>query len=269
MASLKAIRRRIASAKSTQQITRATEAGFRRAAAPRAGSAHQRAALQRSARREWQTRCSRRKGSPSIRSRARKSDRCWWWSRRIAGLAGGYNSYLLRAAEATMREIRGSGLDIELFAVGKKAVDQYRRTNVPMALSSVDNFPRLATIAPRARHRRQDARRLQLRRDRRGRHRLYAFPVRDRAETGVRAPAADQASGRCGHQAGRRGRGGGIDATNPRSTTWSSRRARNWCRSCCAAIWKPASITRCSSPRRASRARAWPRWTRRPTMRTR
>ncbi|HLX04080.1 MAG TPA: ATP synthase F1 subunit gamma, partial [Candidatus Binatus sp.] len=63
------------------------------------------------------------------------------------GLAGGYNSFLFRAAEATMREIRGNGLDIELFAVGKKAVDQFRRTNVPVALSRVDNLPRLATIA--------------------------------------------------------------------------------------------------------------------------
>ena len=63
------------------------------------------------------------------------------------GLAGGYNSYLLRAAEATQREIRAAGLEIELFAVGKKAVDHFRRSGVPIAVSRVDNFPRLATIA--------------------------------------------------------------------------------------------------------------------------
>jgi len=63
------------------------------------------------------------------------------------GLAGGYNSYLLRAAEAAQREIRAAGLEIELFAVGKKAVDHFRRTGVPVAVSRVDNFPRLATIA--------------------------------------------------------------------------------------------------------------------------
>src|SRR5580658_6667439 len=63
------------------------------------------------------------------------------------GLAGGYNSYLFRQAEATRREISGNGLDIELFAVGKKAVDYFRRANVAVALSRVDNFPRLATIA--------------------------------------------------------------------------------------------------------------------------
>ena len=63
------------------------------------------------------------------------------------GLAGGYNSYLLRAAEATRREIRGAGLEIDLFAVGKKAVDHFKRSGVPVALSRVDNLPRLATIA--------------------------------------------------------------------------------------------------------------------------
>jgi F-type H+-transporting ATPase subunit gamma len=63
------------------------------------------------------------------------------------GLAGGYNSYLLRAAEATRREIRAAGLEIELFAVGKKAVDHFKRSGVPVALSRVDNLPRLATIA--------------------------------------------------------------------------------------------------------------------------
>src|SRR5208337_4634109 len=63
------------------------------------------------------------------------------------GLAGGYNSYLLRAAEATRREIRGAGLEIDLVAVGKKAVDHFKRSGVPVAFSRVDNLPRLATIA--------------------------------------------------------------------------------------------------------------------------
>ena len=40
-----------------------------------------------------------------------------------------------------------AGLEIELFAVGKKAVDHFKRSGVPVALSRVDNFPRLATIA--------------------------------------------------------------------------------------------------------------------------
>jgi len=62
------------------------------------------------------------------------------------GLAGGYNSFVLRAAEDTQREIRSRGLELELFAVGKKAVDHYKRTGVPIAVSRVDNLPRLATI---------------------------------------------------------------------------------------------------------------------------
>jgi F-type H+-transporting ATPase subunit gamma len=62
------------------------------------------------------------------------------------GLAGGYNSFLLRAADDVQRDIRGRGLEVELFAVGKKAVDHYRRSGQAIAISRVDNLPRLATI---------------------------------------------------------------------------------------------------------------------------
>jgi F-type H+-transporting ATPase subunit gamma len=63
-----------------------------------------------------------------------------------SGLAGGYNSYLLRKYEESAAEIRGRGLAIELFAIGKKAVDHFRRTGVPVALSRINNVPKLATI---------------------------------------------------------------------------------------------------------------------------
>jgi F-type H+-transporting ATPase subunit gamma len=146
MASLKAIRRRIASAKSTQQITRALKlvsaARLRRAQEALLNALPYSEALARVA---DSLLTSEGISVDPVEGAQKRSLLVVVASDR--GLAGGYNSYLFRAAEATMRDIRGSGLDIELFAVGKKAVDQYRRTNVPVALSRVDNFPRLATIA--------------------------------------------------------------------------------------------------------------------------
>jgi F-type H+-transporting ATPase subunit gamma len=146
MASLKAIRRRISSAKSTQQITRALKlvsaARLRRAQEALTNSLPYSEALARVA----DSLLTSEGISVGPAEGAQKksmlvvvaSDR---------GLAGGYNSYLLRAAEATQREIRAAGLEIELFAVGKKAVDHFRRSGVPVAVSRVDNLPRLATIA--------------------------------------------------------------------------------------------------------------------------
>src|SRR5260370_34937664 len=60
------------------------------------------------------------------------------------GLAGGYNSFLLRAPENTQAQIRSRGLEIELLRVGKKAVDHLKRTGVPIAISRLDHPPRLA-----------------------------------------------------------------------------------------------------------------------------
>ena len=146
MASLKAIRRRIASAKSTQQITRALKlvsaARLRRAQEALVNALPYSEALARVA---DSLLTSEGISVGPVEGAQKKSLLVVVASDR--GLAGGYNSYLFRAADATMREIRGNGLDIELFAVGKKAVDQFRRTHVPVALSRVDNFPRLATIA--------------------------------------------------------------------------------------------------------------------------
>jgi F-type H+-transporting ATPase subunit gamma len=146
MASLKAIRRRIASAKSTQQITRALKlvsaARLRRAQEALVNALPYSESLARIA---DSLLTSEGISVDPVEGAQKRSLLVVVASDR--GLAGGYNSYLFRAAEATMREIRGRGLDIELFAVGKKAVDQFRRTNVPVALSRVDNLPRLATIA--------------------------------------------------------------------------------------------------------------------------
>jgi F-type H+-transporting ATPase subunit gamma len=146
MASLKAIRRRISSAKSTQQITRALKlvsaARLRRAQEALTNSLPYSEALARVA---DSLLTSEGISVGPVEGAQKRSMLVVVASDR--GLAGGYNSYLLRAAEATRREIRAAGLEIELFAVGKKAVDHFKRSGVPVALSRVDNLPRLATIA--------------------------------------------------------------------------------------------------------------------------
>jgi F-type H+-transporting ATPase subunit gamma len=146
MASLKAIRRRIGSAKSTQQITRALKlvsaARLRRAQEALINALPYSTALARVA---DSLLTSEGISVDPVEGAQKRSLLVVVASDR--GLAGGYNSFLFRQAEATQREIRASGLDIELFAVGKKAVDYFRRAHVPVALSRVDNFPRLATIA--------------------------------------------------------------------------------------------------------------------------
>lgn len=146
MASLKAIRRRISSAKSTQQITRALKlvsaARLRRAQEALSNSLPYSDALARVA---DSLLSSEGISAGPVEGAEKRSMLVVVASDR--GLAGGYNSYLLRAAEATRREIRAAGLEIDLFAVGKKAVDHFKRSGVPVALSRVDNLPRLATIA--------------------------------------------------------------------------------------------------------------------------
>jgi len=145
MASLKAIRRRIASAKSTQQITRALKlvsaARLRRAQEALINALPYSEALARVA---DSLLTSEGISVGPVEGAQKRSLLVVVASDR--GLAGGYNSYLVRAAENTMNEIRAAGLDIELFAVGKKAVDHFRRARVPVAISRVDNLPRLATI---------------------------------------------------------------------------------------------------------------------------
>ena len=145
MASLKAIRRRIASAKSTQQITRALKlvsaARLRRAQEALTNALPYSEALARVA---DSLLTSEGISAGPVEGAQQRSLLVVVGSDR--GLAGGYNANLLRAAEDVQRELRGRGLAIELFAVGKKAVDHYKRTGVPIAISRVDNLPRLATI---------------------------------------------------------------------------------------------------------------------------
>ncbi len=133
MANLRAIRKRIGSVKSTQQITKAMKmvsaAKLKRAqdaivaARPYAGK--MREVVQAVAGRAG------RDAHPLLSSRERKkvallvvtSDR---------GLCGGFNSNLLRAANRFLGENGGGTEGVVLFAVGRKARDFFRRRQVPM-----------------------------------------------------------------------------------------------------------------------------------------
>jgi F-type H+-transporting ATPase subunit gamma len=145
MASLKAIRSRIASVKSTQQITRAMKlvsaARLRRAQEALANALPYSEALARVA----DSLLTSEGISVGPVEGAQKRSLLIVVSS-DSGLAGGYNSYLLRKYDESAAEIRGRGLAIELFAIGKKAVDHFRRTGVPVALSRINNVPKLATI---------------------------------------------------------------------------------------------------------------------------
>ncbi|HUO05886.1 MAG TPA: ATP synthase F1 subunit gamma [Candidatus Binataceae bacterium] len=145
MASLKAIRRRITSVKSTQQITRAMKlvaaSRLRRAQEALANAIPYSEALKRVA----DSVLTSEGISAGPREDAAKrsllvivaSDR---------GLCGGYNTNLLRAGDEARRNTAKAGFEVELFAVGKKAADHFKRSGVAVAAARVDNQPRLATI---------------------------------------------------------------------------------------------------------------------------
>ncbi|MGH7813405.1 MAG: ATP synthase F1 subunit gamma [Candidatus Binataceae bacterium] len=145
MASLKAIRRRIASVKSTQQITRAMKlvaaSRLRRAQEALANSLPYSEALARIA--DSLLGADAEAAGPR-EGAAQKSLIVIVASDR--GLCGGYNANLLRAADEARRDTAKEGCEVDLFAVGKKATDHLKRLNVPVAASRIDNLPRLATI---------------------------------------------------------------------------------------------------------------------------
>ena len=133
MANLRAIRKRIGSVKSTQQITKAMKmvsaAKLKRAqeaivaARPYAGKMRE-VVLAVAAR-------AGRDAHPLLTPRETKkiallvvtSDR---------GLCGGFNSNLLRAANRFLREDGAKVEEVALFTVGRKARDFFRRRQVPM-----------------------------------------------------------------------------------------------------------------------------------------
>ncbi len=145
MATLKAIRRRIASVRSTQQITRAMKlisaARLRRAQEALLSARPYHEALKRVADSVLKT--AAELAAPPENAQGKillivvASDR---------GLAGGYNVNLLRMAEQEARRRQSEGLEREFFAIGRKALDHFRRTRQPLAGERINNIPRLATV---------------------------------------------------------------------------------------------------------------------------
>jgi F-type H+-transporting ATPase subunit gamma len=62
------------------------------------------------------------------------------------GLAGGYNVNLLRLAEQEASGRRSTGLEAEFFAIGRKALDHFRRAHQSLSGERINNMPRLATL---------------------------------------------------------------------------------------------------------------------------
>src|SRR5216683_1344471 len=145
MATLKAIRRRITSVRSTQQITRAMKlvaaARLRRAQEALLNARPYHEALKRVADSLLLT-------APEVAAPAENavpatliivvsSDR---------GLCGGYNTNLLRVAEQEARRLRQSGGETKLFGVGRKSVEHFRRSHQTLEGERINNVPRLATV---------------------------------------------------------------------------------------------------------------------------
>jgi F-type H+-transporting ATPase subunit gamma len=145
MPTLKAIRRRIASVKSTQQITRAMKlvaaSRLRRAQEALQNSRPYGAALTRVADSilggESATLGPAEGAANAAFVVVISSDR---------GLCGGYNTNIIKFAEQQVAEMRGGGLDPQFFVVGRKGFEHFKRTNAQMIGNSINN-PRLATVA--------------------------------------------------------------------------------------------------------------------------
>jgi F-type H+-transporting ATPase subunit gamma len=145
MATLQAIRRRISSARSTQQITRAMKlvsaARLRRAQEALINARPYSEALERVAN-------SLLVSAPDAAAPAENAARAKLIVAVASdrGLCGGYNANLLRLAEQVARQARGDGFEPRFFAVGRKAADHFRRNRAPVEGDRVNNTPRLATV---------------------------------------------------------------------------------------------------------------------------
>lgn len=143
MATLKAIRRRIASVQSTQQVTRAMKlvsaAKLRRAQdaliknRPYAESLSRLAGSLLAGQQMAPPPDARHAGLITVIT----SDR---------GLCGGYNANLIRKAEEQANEMRQEGIEPVIFAVGRKALDHFKRTGAKLGGQQINNIPRLATM---------------------------------------------------------------------------------------------------------------------------
>jgi F-type H+-transporting ATPase subunit gamma len=146
MATTKVIRRRIASVKSTQQITRAMKlvaaARLRRSQEALLSARPYHEALKRVADSVLAS-AGDAVAPPENAARASllvvvTSDR---------GLCGGYNSNLLRFSEDNLKRLGKASLEPRLFVVGRKGTEHFKRTRQPLDAERINNLPRLATVA--------------------------------------------------------------------------------------------------------------------------
>jgi F-type H+-transporting ATPase subunit gamma len=146
MATLKAIRRRITSVRSTQQITRAMKlvaaSRLRRAQEALLNARPYHDTLKRVA-------DSLLLSAPEATAPAENAKRAILIVVVASdrGLCGGYNANLLRLAEERAREAQSQGLEVKFFAVGRKGLDHLRRAKAPLDGDRVNNAPRLATVS--------------------------------------------------------------------------------------------------------------------------
>ncbi len=143
MPTLKAIRRRISSVKSTQQITRAMKlvaaSRLRRAQEALQNSLPYSEALTRVADSVLGAQATLEPVEGAANTAfvvVISSDR---------GLCGGYNTNILKFAEQKAGELRAGGLDPQFFVVGRKGLEHFKRTNAPMIGNSISN-PRLVNV---------------------------------------------------------------------------------------------------------------------------
>ena len=145
MATLKAIRRRITSVNSTQQITRAMKlvsaAKLRRAQEALTNARPYADTLGRVANSLLEA--ERAALAPAADAPAValvvvvSSDR---------GLNGSYTANLMRTTDQTARKLRADGLEPRFFAIGRKGLDHLRRTQQTIVAERINNIPRLATL---------------------------------------------------------------------------------------------------------------------------
>jgi F-type H+-transporting ATPase subunit gamma len=145
MATLKAIRRRIASVQSTEQITRAMKlvaaARLRRAQEALIAARPYSEALARVA-----DSLLNAEGVDIAPAADAKKSALVAVIAADRGLCGGYNTNIVREGEQVRRNLERDGLEVLYYAVGKKAVDHYKRAKAPIAVESTNNLPRLATV---------------------------------------------------------------------------------------------------------------------------
>jgi F-type H+-transporting ATPase subunit gamma len=145
MATLKIIRRRIASFKSTQKTTRAMKfvsaAKLRRAQEALLNAGPYSTTLARIAdsllSAESPVVKPREEAPPALLLIVVTSDR---------GLCGGYNANLLRKAEEVSRQSRTRGIEPQIFVLGRKGADHYRRARQKLLGDRINLVPKLAQL---------------------------------------------------------------------------------------------------------------------------